>query len=266
MGKETGITWTDHTFNPWWGCIKVSAGCEHCYAEVLSDQRGYSQMKLPIWGPAKTTPRRTWAHDSKHWQEPLTWQRHAEADRRRHRVFCASMADVFEDHPQLPPERTKLWELIEQTPLLDWQLLTKRPENVLHMVPEDWRSELPPNVWLGTSVEDERVVDRIGELLKVNAWISWLSVEPMIGPIDLEPWLPFIDWIVVGGESGPGHRPFDLQWARHVRDQCRFLETAFFFKQVGGATPKSGGDLLDGAEHKEFPRDRSWKLPEVARV
>ena len=185
MGQDSKIEWTHHTFNHWWGCIKVSPGCEHCYAETLSKRYGHS-----IWGPAKTTQRRTFGE--KHWVEPLKWDRLAQVSGERKRVFCASMADVFEDHPQLPSEREKLWALIEQTPMLDWLLLTKRPENVNRMLPDMWElGGLPSNIWIGTSVENQEQADkRIPELLKVPARVRFLSCEPLLGPVDLSRWLP----------------------------------------------------------------------------
>jgi protein gp37 len=277
MGETTGIAWTDATFNPWWGCFKVSAGCAHCYADTLASRYGFD-----IWGPPATTERRLFGE--KHWAEPLRWNAAAERDRQRRRVFCASMADVFEDHPQLPPERAKLWQLIERTPWLDWQLLTKRPENVFGMVPDRWifwpDLAWPVNCWVGTSVEDqEQAEKRIPELLAVPAPVRFLSCEPLLGVLDLRRWLDAetarcdscateswaydcgcachsdegVGWVIVGGESGPGFRPMDLDWARSIRDQCQAAGVPLFFKQVGGLTSKSGGRLLDGRTWSEFP-------------
>jgi protein gp37 len=251
MGKSTEISWTDHTFNPWWGCFKVSAGCTNCYAETFAKRVGQQ-----IWGPRETTERRLFG--DKHWAEPLHWNAEAEKAGVRRRVFCASMADVFEDHPQLPPVRRRLWSLIEDTPHLDWLLLTKRPENVATMLPQKYW----PNVWLGTSTEDQQRADeRVPVLLRYRdlAPVLFLSAEPLLGPIDLSIAVDGrvttvdVDWVIVGGESGPRHRPFDPAWARDLRDQCQSAAMAYFFKQHGGRTHAEGGCELDGREWKQFP-------------
>ncbi len=259
MGKLTEISWTDHTFNPWWGCMKVSPGCEHCYAETFSKRVGQH-----IWGPAKTTPRRLFG--DKHWQEPAAWNAAAQAAGERRRVFCASMADVFEDHPQVAASRDRLWNVIDETPNLDWLLLTKRPENIGQMMPSGYW----PQVWLGTSTEDQqRANERVPLLLRHRDQVPilFLSVEPQIGPVVLAEWLPYfdgryengpgIDWVIVGGESGANRRPFDVAWARSLRIECQEAGIAFHFKQHGGRTHAEGGCLIDGEEVKEFPKPRS---------
>ncbi len=142
MGKNSRIEWTHHTFNPWWGCVKVSPGCKNCYAESWAVRVG-----LSVWG--ERSGRRFFGRD--HWNEPFCWNRDAKTERTRRRVFCASMADVFEDRRDLDPWRARLWSVIENTPWLDWLLLTKRPEYVGRFIP--WGSEWPGNVWLGTTVE-----------------------------------------------------------------------------------------------------------------
>jgi protein gp37 len=175
VGEQTSIAWCHHTFNCWWGCSNVSPGCSRCYAHTWAKRTGFD-----LWG-AKGE-RRTFPE--KHWREPLAWNAAAQRAGERRRVFCASMADVFEDHPALPPERAKLWPLIEATPWLDWLLLTKRIENVSGMVP--WGESWPENVWIGTSVENQEWADeRIPILLKVPAIVRFLSVEPMLGPVTL---------------------------------------------------------------------------------
>lgn len=268
------IEWADHSWNPWWGCVKVSEGCRNCYAETFAKRVGQ-----PVWGPAATTPRRFFA--DKHWAEPLRWNAAAENAGTRPTVFCASMADVFEDHPDVDEHRQRLWDVIAETPRLTWQLLTKRPENIMGMVPMDWTAgHWPENVWMGTSTEDQRTADeRIPHLLAVPAVVRWLSCEPLLGPINLSAvrpndfqrydvrrgavygWNdssvqhghPRIDWVVTGGESGPRHRPMDLEWARSLRNQCVAAGVSFFFKQHGGRTPKAGGRELDGRTWDEFP-------------
>lgn len=264
MGESTNISWTDHTFNPWWGCTKVSPACDHCYAEAFAKRTGQG-----VWG--KDAPRRFFG--DAHWTEPLRWNRQAEAEGRRHRVFCASMADVFEPREDLSESRQRLWDLIGQTPWLDWQLLTKRPEQVTRMVPSDWLlGPWPANVWIGTTVEDQEWANlRVPRLLAVPAPVRFLSCEPLLGPVSFRwaPWvhlsrehttghldgLKGIAWVICGGESGLGHRSLNLDHARSLRDQCAAVGVPFFFKQVGGRTPTAGGDLLDGVAHKAFPED-----------
>lgn len=181
MGKETGIQWTDHTFNPWWGCTKVSPGCDHCYADTLSTRWGYD-----IWGP--DAKRRFF--DDKHWAEPLRWNAAAEQAGVRRRVFCGSMCDWAEGRPDQAAARLRLFDLIEQTPYLDWQLLTKRPGAIPHLVPRHWLDTPPANVWYGTSVENQEQADRrIPQLLAVPAVVRFLSCEPLLGPVDLAGWI-----------------------------------------------------------------------------
>lgn len=214
MAENSAIEWTDHTFNPWWGCTRVSPACTHCYAATLAKRFGYG------WG--KNADRRFFG--DKHWAEPLRWDRAAENAGERKRVFCASMADVFEDRADLWNAQERLWDLIEATPHLDWLLLTKRPENILRMVPTCWRDPQchdgwPPNVWVGTTVEDqERADERIPHLQAVPAPVRFLSCEPLLGPIDLN--LEGIGWVIAGGESGHGARPMHPDWVESIRDQC----------------------------------------------
>lgn len=188
-----------------------------------------------------------------YWKQPYKWNADAAKRGERQRVFCASMADVFEDHPQVVDARRRLFNLILDTPNLDWLLLTKRPENIMDMVPADWRNGFPENVWIGTSVENqEQANKRIPALLDVPASVRFLSCEPLLGAVDLTPWLVFegqydkaewslanygasqpISWVIAGGESGHGARPMHPQWARSLRDQCVDAGVAFFFKQWG---------------------------------
>ncbi len=282
MGVNTGIAWTGtplpdgtllpgFTFNPWIGCARVSPACAHCYADTLASNR----MGLHVWDGKEQAPRKMMSHA--YWKQPLTWEREAVAAGTRRRVFCASMADVFEDRTDLIAPRQRLWDLIHATPHLDWLLLTKRPEHVTSMVPIRWMGalgwgyEFPDNVWVGTSVENQHWADiRIPALLKIPARVRFLSCEPLLGPVDLtwhlrgfnhipegmigvSYWQKLIHWVIVGGESGPKHRAMNLDWARGIRDQCRVAGVPHFFKQVGGRTSKSGGDLLDGVRYQQFP-------------
>lgn len=235
-----------YTYNPWWGCFKVSEECKHCYAEEIAHRYGHQ-----VWGPAVTTSRRFF--DEKHWQEPLAWNRQAERENHRRSVFCASMADVYEEHPDIEGERQKLWRLIEITPSLNWLLLTKRPENVLWMSP--WsRNRWPDNVWIGTSVGLQvRAVERVPLLLGIPAAVRFLSCEPLLGPVDLSPWISQLQWVISGGESGAGARVMNMDWPRLLRDQCQAAHVPYFFKQVGGRYHSSGGRELDGRTWDELP-------------
>ena len=234
MGKDSSIEWTHHTFNPWWGCAKVSPGCEHCYAETWAKRVGEE-----IWG-AKQDRR---FFGDKHWSEPLKWNTAAESEGRRKRVFCASMSDVFEGRSELDLWRNRLWELIDKTPCLDWLLLTKRPQNVARKVP--WGKHWPKNVWIGTSVEDQQRADeRLPILLELPATYRFLSCEPLLGPVDLRKWTTQrakrfhrIDWLIAGGESGPNARAMLPGWARQLRDQCQQSGIPFHFKQWGHWAP-----------------------------
>jgi protein gp37 len=242
LGETTGIQWTDHTFNPWWGCEKVSPACDHCYAESLAKRYGHG-----VWG--HDAPRRFFG--VKHWAEPLKWNREAEKAGVRRRVFCASMADVFEDRADLLDTRAELWALILDTPQLDWQLLTKRPANVTRLIPLAWRVQFPPNVWIGTTAETQGWLDiRARWMTKINPRVLFISYEPALGLITVPLWA---QWVIAGGESGSGCRAIDPEWVRSVRDQCIKAGVPFFFKQWGGFHPKANGAVLDGREWKQFP-------------
>jgi protein gp37 len=256
MAERTAIEWTDATFNPWWGCTRVSPACAHCYADTLARRYGHQ-----LWDDG--SQRRFFSEQ--HWAQPRRWNRHAERAERRLKVFCASMADVFEEHPEVDPWRRRLWTLIEETPMLDWQLLTKRPESVAAMVP--WRHRWPANVWIGTSIENARHTFRANILRELPASITFISAEPLLGslflngkpsrqPLDLDG----IDWVIAGGESGPRFRPLNLEWVRELRAACLDASIPFFYKQQGGRTPKAGGRELDGRTWSEFP----LRMPLVA--
>lgn len=272
MSENTGISWTHHTFNPWSGCAKISAGCAHCYAAALPPK----MRRMAEWGENGT---RIPASES-YWNEPLKWARKAAAAGERRRVFCASVADVFEDRADLDPWRERLWDLIRQTPELDWLLLTKRPERMARWAADH---EWPANAWAGTSVEDQRAAEkRIPYLLKVPAAVRFLSCEPLLGLVEgldkylskaslgqcpcllckatglknrepgrlgsgqpgdgpcpdcHEGYVGGIGWVIVGGESGPHARPMHPEWARGLRDQCEAAEVPFHFKQWGEWAP-----------------------------
>lgn len=253
MGLNSSIEWTTHTFNPWWGCTKVSDGCRHCYAETLSLRYGNDN-----WGKGK---KRRLMSDA-YWKEPLRWNAAAERTGHRAQVFCASMADVFD--PEAPAEQlNRLWNLIRNTPHLDWQLLTKRPERVLKSLPRDWNAGWR-NVWLGTSVEDHKVIERIDHLVRIPSLVRFLSLEPLIGPLPNLP-LDGINWVIVGGESGPGARSMQPEWVRDIRQQCRATGVAFFFKQWGGMRKHETGRKLDGRFYSEMPRSTN-RIIQVERL
>jgi protein gp37 len=239
MGTETGIEWCDHTFNPWSGCTRVSPGCDNCYAATMALRAPGTFGSWEPGAPRKRTSERNW-------KQPLAWNRAAAAAGVRRRVFCASLADVFDN--QVPEDwRADLFHLIARTDNLDWLLLTKRPQNIAKMLPQaasdHWAAwgEGWPNVWLGTTAENQAEADRrIPHLLAVPAKVRFLSCEPLLGPVDLRAvsWghsnaLHRIDWVIAGGESGAGARPMHPAWARRLRDQCDAAVVPFFFKQWG---------------------------------
>lgn len=256
MAEQSKIEWTDHTFNPWEGCQKVAIECDHCYAEAR-DQRFTGGTH---WGP-KAPRRRTSAQN---WRKPRQWQRQAQtffdAHGRRQRVFCASLADVF-DNAVDPAWRDDLWALIRECDQLDWQLLTKRPQNIAKMLPADWGDGWP-HVWLGTSAGTQKTAElNIPHLLAAPAFVRFVSAEPLLGPVNLShlslrggtvldalrgeemesftgqtfsgPGPRRLHLVICGGESGPKARPMHPDWARNLRDQCHAAGTSFFFKQWG---------------------------------
>lgn len=284
MGESTAIEWTDATWNPWRGCEKVSPGCAHCY--MFRDQRRYGRDPSVVVRAADKT-----------FYAPQKWGGKAAQIRsgmaRRMRVFTCSWSDWF--HEDADPWREEAWAIVRDCPEFDFQILTKRPERIADHLPSDWGAGYP-NAWLGVSIENRRFVDRADLLREVPAAVRFISAEPLLGPL-VAPvgaaWLPRpghpydlsdesvarewfgwewedgyigrdldldrIDWLIVGGESGPGHRPVNRQWVRALRDECNpgggwEPSTAFFFKQWGGPRPESGGRELDGRTWSEFPR------------
>jgi len=232
MGEKTEIAWTDSTFNPWIGCQKVSPGCDRCYAETLMDHR-YHRVQ---WGPHGTRVRTS----PQNWRGALAWQRrHHDFFRvngRRRRVFCASLADVFDN--QAPQGwRDELWVLIGQCLDLDWLILTKRPENVMEMIPPTWRAALPANIWLGITAEDQPNYDRrMRALGAIKAAVHFVSYEPALGPLDIARGL-LPSWLICGGESGAGYRDMPEEWAASVRAQCERHGVPFLMKQMAGKKP-----------------------------
>lgn len=233
MGDTTGIEWTNKTWNPWHGCTKVSPGCAHCY--MFRDKTRYGQDPALVKRSAPGT-----------FRSPLRWKEPA-------LVFTCSWSDFF--HEAADAWRADAWEIIRQTPHLTYQVLTKRPERIAAHLPADWGDGWP-NVWLGTSVESARWTHRIQQLAEVPARVRFLSCEPLLGPVSIaSDLLPAIHWVIVGGESGPKARPMQLEWARALREQCRYAGISFFLKQLGGWPNARAHEqaVLDGERHTEMP-------------
>src|SRR6266568_714170 len=220
MGERSAIEWTDATWNPWHGCTKVSPGCKHCY--MYREKKQYGQ------NPALVVRSKTTFTGPLKWREPK-------------RIFTCSWSDWF--HETADAWRPEAWDVIRHTPQHTYLILTKRAERIRHCLPPLWGKGWP-NVWLGVSVETQEYCWRIEELAQIPAAMRFVSAEPLLGPLDLSGWLATaIDWVIVGGESGPKARPMDLHWARLLRDQCLQVEpgVAFFLKQLGGIADKRGG-------------------------
>lgn len=246
MAIKTKIEWTDRTYNPWIGCSEVSPGCRNCYAKALVNRRNWD-ADWKVAGRRKIT---------KTAGDPVRWNREARDGGTHYTVFCASLADVFEDHPALSPLRVEFWRLVKATTNLNWMILTKRPENISKMLPPDW-GEGYANVCLMVSVENQCYFDRRVPLLRaVPARYRALSVEPLIGPLRLPPGaLVGIDLVIVGGESGPKARPMHPEWVREARDACLRDGVKFFFKQWGNWTPDvacARADLCNGMVFTDF--------------
>jgi len=250
MSTKTGIQWTDATWNPVTGCTKVSRGCDFCYAENLANRllREVYLRRLPVVDTAENRldpfAVRIWPE---HLREPSVWQE-------PRCVFVNSMSDLF--HRSVEDSFIRqVFEVMLEVDHHVYQVLTKRPgrarrfcERNLDLFPA---AVVPPHVWIGTSVEDQATVFRIGHLRDVPASVRFISCEPLLGPLELN--LTGIRWVIAGGESGPQRRSMDLAWARSVRDQCLAVGVPFFFKQVGGRTAKAGGRILDGRTWDQRP-------------
>jgi len=246
MADATRISWADATFNPWWGCVEVSPACDHCYA------RDFAKYASPgLWG--LHAPRRFFG--DRHWDEPFRWHRRAEKAGKRHRVFCASMADVLEERHdavgrEMDRARERLWSTITNTPALDWLLLTKRPQNYRRLVPGEILAL--PNVWPGTTAECDVYRWRVDRLLHLSCrGPRWVSYEPVLGPLSAE---PGISWYIVGGESGPVHRPMDLAWLENLIHGCRTHGAAVFVKQDSARRPRTQGRIPEALWVRDFPQ------------
>lgn len=278
MAENSKIEWTDHTMNFWIGCTPVSGACDHCYAQTLSERYGWAE-----WGVGKPRHRTS----AENWKKPLAWNRKAEKLGIRYRVFSNSLSDFF-DTEVSNDWRDDAMKVIDATPRLDWLLLTKRPKVACDFFRR--RGSVPSNAWIGTTVENQAMAEaRISGLLQIPCAVHFLSMEPLLGPVDLrhikvtEPdehtvfrtidaltgkrghggkfgYTETIDtarrrvaWVIVGGESGRDFRAIDSNWARDIRDQCQAAGTAFFFKQWSGVNPKLLGRMLDGRTWDEMP-------------
>jgi len=257
MGENSAIEWTDHTFNPWWGCTKCDPGCVNCYAERMS-----SRWKRAEWGPEGERVRTSEAN----WKQPLKWNQKAQKTGESARVFCASMCDVFDIHHSVKREwLDELMYLIDSTLCLDWMFLTKRAVECRAWMrcycQERWRLGkqrlIFPNLWIGASVCDMKGLARVPVLLDTFAEARFLSMEPLLEPVTVpQDMIENLDLVIVGCESGPGARPMELDWVRSIRDQCQMAGTRFFFKQamIGGKLIKT--PALDGIRWDEMPPRR----------
>lgn len=244
MAENSAIEWTDHTFNPWMGCTKVSPACDNCYAAEMMDTR-YGRVRWGAGEPRVRTAASTW-------QTPRKWNRQAAVTGERPFVFCASLADVFDNEVD-PAWRSDLLRLIDETPNLVWLLLTKRIGNVIRML-ESIR--MPGNVAFGATMANQMEYDRDRMKLaavkfELRPLFTFGSFEPLLGPIILDKNAP--DWIIVGGESGGNARPMNLNWARSLQRQSLELGRVFNFKQVGGRGGDKGGHMLDGGTYFNRP-------------
>lgn len=236
---KSGIEWTEATWNPVTGCSKVSPGCGHCYAETLS--RRFRWTSAP-WTPANAEENVRLRPDRLN--QPLRWAR-------PRMIFVNSMSDLF--HELVPMGYLRgVFDVMAQAEHHTFQILTKRHERLAALAPElDW----PPNVWVGVSIENNRWTVRAEALPEVPASVRFVSAEPLLGPLESLD-LTFIDWLIVGGESGPCHRPIHVEWVRQLRDRCKDEGVSFFFKQWGGRTSKARGRVLDDREWSELPTPR----------
>ena len=234
MAQQSSIEWTDLTWNPVVGCSIASAGCKNCYEKYVGLTK--RSKRGAVWTD------KVRCHEASV-EIPLTWKK-------SRRVFVNSMSDLF--HPDVPGEFVRrIWNVMERTPQHHYQILTKRPQRMAALLKEIAPQPLQ-NVWLGTSVEDERVVERMDHLRDVPASVRFISFEPLIGDVGQID-LTNIHWAIVGGESGPRARPMDEEWVESILDQCLDAGTAFFFKQWGGVNKKKTGRLLRGRTYDEMP-------------
>jgi protein gp37 len=241
MADNTAIEWTDTTWNPVTGCTKISAGCENCYAERFSERfRGVKGHPFETGFDLTLRPDRL--------LQPLEWKR-------PRMIFVNSMSDLF--HKEIPRDYVSaVFDTMEKADWHIYQVLTKRSSLMQKIINDHYKAQpAPPHMWFGVSVENEKATSRIAHLQKTNTSIRFLSIEPLIAPVGKLS-LGGIAWVIVGGESGYGARPMKAEWAIDIRNQCVKAKVAFFFKQWGGRSPKTGGRLLEGKEWNQFPAKR----------
>ncbi len=240
MAENSGIGWTDHTMNFWWGCHKVSSECKHCYIDGIMRRAG----KVPFDGPIRTV----------NWSNPAKWDRKAEAAGRRFRIFTCSMSDFF--HPGADEWRAEAWDVIRSCSHLDWLVLTKRPELISERLPSDWGAGYS-NVWLGVTCGVSESLFRVQMLRAIPAKVRFISAEPLLGPVDFRPYLDGqIHWIITGCEQAGKvkRRPMDLDWVRDIDCQCRDAGVSHYFKQRYEDTRIVFDGLVDGKVRQEWPR------------
>jgi len=249
MAENSAIEWTDTTWNPVTGCTKISAGCDNCYASRFSERfRGVPGHPFESGFDLTLRPERL--------LQPLGWKR-------PRMVFVNSMSDLF--HKEIPKAHiAAVFDTMEKAHWHTYQVLTKRSSLLQKFINDRYREKLAPrHIWLGVSVEDEKAATRIAHLQAANAGVRFLSIEPLIAPVGRLN-LSGIEWVIVGGESGPRSRPMNAKWVIDIRNQCVKAGVAFFFKQWGGFSPKAGGRLLEGKEWSQFPgRRTASKQPEM---
>lgn len=250
MAENSKIGWTDHTFNFWWGCHKVSEECRFCYIDTIMRRSGNEPFK----GPMRT----------KNWTNPFRWNRAAWLNERRYLIFTCSMSDFF--HEGADRWRDDAWEVIRNCPNLDWLVLTKRPENILERLPADWGTGYA-NVWLGVTAGCNKSLSRVESLLEIPAALRFVSAEPLLEEIDFTPYLHGIDWVITGCEQAAKgrRRLMDLDWVRSIARQCEDYRVAHFFKQYykdEQGVPVTDG-MLEGIHHQEWPVGEESVYPPV---
>lgn len=258
MGEVTGISWCDHTFNPWEGCTKISPGCDLCYA-AARDERYHAGEN---WG--KDAARLQ--HTARYWNQPLRWNAAAIDAGERRRVFCGSLMDIMEDRRDLDASRDAVFELIDRCTALDWLLVTKRPQCFRRLLPSAWRAGAPTNVWCIVTVESSDYLWRVAHLMDYPFHIRGISYEPALERVDFSPWLGFpagVDWLIIGGESSQlasQARSFQIAWAREAIKACRDAKAAApFLKQLGSNAVDNQMRFITrhraGADPEEWPED-----------